>query len=237
MKAFILAAGEGTRLRPLTNSIPKCLVPVRGTPLLGIWMDLCHAHGIDDVLINCSSHAKQVREFVEQRGHGSLPRVTITEEEPLLGSAGTLRANKEWALTESFFWILYGDVLTNANLSQMLQFHRSDLLGSIGVIPVSKPQQCGIVTTDEENVVREFVEKPARPASNLAFSGIMIANRQLLDSLPEFTPADIGFHVMPKLVGKITAYQVQEYLLDIGTPATYEQAQISWPGLEIAAAS
>ena len=70
MKAFLLAAGHGTRLRPITDNIPKCLVPIRGTPLLSIWLQLCKQFGIDEVLINVHAHASSVREFLQQRGNG-----------------------------------------------------------------------------------------------------------------------------------------------------------------------
>src|SRR5258708_37325631 len=94
MKAFILAAGNGERLRPLTDTIPKCLLPIQGVPLLEIWLELCCRHGIGEVLVNTHSHAKAGRNVVRQRRDGL--KGHLVQEETLLGSAGTLLANRRW---------------------------------------------------------------------------------------------------------------------------------------------
>jgi mannose-1-phosphate guanylyltransferase len=116
MKAFLLAAGEGTRLRPLTDSIPKCLVPIRQKPLLEIWLQLCARSGIREVLINLHSHADAVRSFVAGRDFGV--QIRLFEEPRLLGSAGTIAANRAWVQPDPYFWVFYADVLTNMNLSK-----------------------------------------------------------------------------------------------------------------------
>src|SRR6266496_1813946 len=108
MKAFLLAAGEGTRLRPITNSIPKCLVPIRRQPLLGIWLELCRESGIDEVLINLHSHGDSVRQFLAEDDCGV--RVTLSEEPVLLGSAGTIAANRAWVESDAHFFVFYADV-------------------------------------------------------------------------------------------------------------------------------
>src|SRR5713101_8722006 len=122
MKAFLLAAGHGSRMRPLTDSIPKCLLPVRGVPILQIWLSLCQRYEIDDVLINVHAHANLVREFLQKQGDGV--KVSVSEETQLLGSAGTLLANRQWLGSDSLFWIFYADVLTTANLKDILQLHK-----------------------------------------------------------------------------------------------------------------
>jgi mannose-1-phosphate guanylyltransferase len=111
MKAFLLAAGNGTRLRPLTDSVPKCLLPVRGVPLLEIWLNNCKAAGITDVLVNTHAHAETVRKFAAAQKSGV--RIRIAEEPELLGSAGTLAKNREFVSGEESFVVLYADVLTN----------------------------------------------------------------------------------------------------------------------------
>ncbi len=122
MKAFLLAGGHGSRLKPLTDTTPKCLLPVRGIPMLEIWFDLCRRHGIDEVLINLHSHADTVRQFIEKNRNGL--KVHLYEEETLLGSAGTLLANRRWVREETSFWVFYADVLTTADMNHMLDFHR-----------------------------------------------------------------------------------------------------------------
>ena len=209
MKAFLLAAGNGTRLRPITDKVPKCLVPIQGMPMLSIWMKVCKKLGINEILINLHAHAGVVRTFLEQ-GEEDGVRVHVSEERQLLGSAGTLRANRDWVRTEDLFWVFYADVLHCADLSAMLRLHRRrGLAATLGVYEVPDPSRCGIVTANSEGVIEDFVEKPAHPTSNLAFSGLMIGTREALDVIPDDVPADIGFHVLPKLTGKMVAFPIQ----------------------------
>jgi mannose-1-phosphate guanylyltransferase len=230
VKAFLLAAGNGTRLRPLTDTIPKCLVPVRGTPLLHIWLEVCRRFAINEVLINLHAHAKLVRHYLRHKTNGI--RVHVIEEPELLGSAGTLRANRDWIASEDCFWIFYADVLTCADLENMMKLHqRRRPVATLGVCPVSDPARCGIVDVSEDGIVREFVEKPQKPTSNLAFSGLMIGTPELLEVIPECIPADIGFHVLPRLTGRMLSFPVTDYLLDVGTMENYLTAQETWPGL------
>lgn len=230
MKAFLLAAGEGTRLRPITNSIPKCLVPIRGEALLGLWLQLCRDSGIDEVLINLHAHAGAVRQFLSERDYGV--RVKLFEESALLGSAGTIAANREWVASESSFWVFYADVLTNMDLAKMLDFHlRCGQAATLGLYEVPNPSQCGIVELDDSKIIRAFHEKPAEPRGNLAFSGVMIGTPEFLKEIPSAVPADLGFHVFPQLIGCMAGYASKEYLTDVGTMENYEAAQRTWPGL------
>jgi mannose-1-phosphate guanylyltransferase len=229
MKAFILAAGSGTRLRPLTDTVPKCLLPIRGVALLEIWLNNCATAGIDQVLINVHANADKIKDFA--RRHSSSVTVTVAEEAQLLGSAGTLAANRSFIHGEEDFFVLYGDVLTNVPLAGLLAFHRDQQLpATLGVYQVPDPTQCGIVTTDAKGVIQSFVEKPDRPDGNWAFSGVMVARPEVIDRIPAQRPADIGFHLLPRLVGQMAAYPISSYLLDIGTLANYAVAQSSWPG-------
>jgi mannose-1-phosphate guanylyltransferase len=230
VKAFLLAAGHGTRLRPLTDNMPKCMVPIRGVAMLDIWLEICEQAGIDEVLINLHAHSEPVRAALRQSQRGV--RVHLSEEPVLLGSAGTLVRNRDWVGTEPYFWILYADVLTNTNLSEMLRFHiKSDPVATIGSYRVKDPSRCGVITFDPDYLVQEFVEKPVHPRSDWAFSGLMIASPKLLDSIPSRLPADLGFDVLPRLVGRMRAYPILDYLTDVGTMENYEAAQQTWPGL------
>jgi mannose-1-phosphate guanylyltransferase len=230
MKAFLLAAGHGTRLRPHTDSIPKCLLPIQGVPMLEIWLALCRQNGISEVLVNTHAHADAVRDFLSKWRDGI--QVRVVEEPELFGSAGTLRENRKWVESEDKFWVFYADVLTRADLSVMLHFHHQSTAATIAVYSVPDPQRCGIVELDSNNRVLSFTEKPEHPRSNLAFAGIMIATPALLGAIPEKHGADIAFDVLPRLIGNMRAFQISDYLLDIGTPENYEQAQKTWPGLQ-----
>jgi mannose-1-phosphate guanylyltransferase len=230
MKAFLLAAGHGTRLKPLTDRVPKCLLPIRGIPLLGIWLDLCRRYGISEVLINTHSHPAAVKQYVQQNGHGL--EIQVTEEEILLGSAGTLLRNRKWTASDSEFWVFYGDVLTNTNLARIGEFHRErKQLATIGVYEVPNPNQCGIVSVGPDGIVRDFVEKPANPSNTLAFAGLLLATPAVFDFVPHQIPSDIGFHVLPKMIGRMAAYSIHDYLVDIGTPEKYSEVQRTWLGL------
>ncbi len=231
MKAFLLAAGLGTRLRPLTDSTPKCLLPIRGVPLLAIWLDLCHRHGIDEVLINTHCHGETVRRYLV--AHRNAVRTRVVDEPVLLGSAGTILANRDWVARESCFWVIYADVLTAAGLSPMAQFHLTRQgVATLGAYEVPDPERCGIMDVNPEGLIQSFVEKPKRPRSRLAFAGLMIANAGLFDAFSGAVPADLGFDILPRLVGRMFAYQISDYLLDIGTIENYELAQRTWPGLD-----
>ena len=230
MKGFLLAAGNGTRLRPLTNSIPKCLVPIHGTPLLGIWLEWCARYGVDWVLINTHSHSERVREFLT--AYRGPVQITMTNEPELLGSAGTLHVNRAFVAGEQEFAVLYADVLTNCRFDNMLDFHRLRRAPvTVGTYRVPNPSQCGIIATDEMGRVVEFTEKPEFPRADTAFSGVLVGGPALLDRVPARTPADIGFDVLPNFVGEMFAFPIADYVLDIGTVEKYEQAQREWHGL------
>jgi mannose-1-phosphate guanylyltransferase len=231
MKAFLLAAGNGTRLRPITDKIPKCLVPIQGMPMLSIWMKVCKDLGITEILINLHAHADLVRTFLDQGGEDGV-QVHVVEEKQLLGSAGTLRANRDWVKDESLFWVFYADVLQRANLKEMLRLHRQRRpAATLGVYEVPDPSRCGIVTANSQGVIESFVEKPTHPISNLAFSGLMIGTREVLDIIPDSVPADIGYHVLPRLTGQMLAFPIRDYLIDVGTLENYQRAQATWPSL------
>jgi mannose-1-phosphate guanylyltransferase len=230
MKAFLLAAGHGTRLRPITNTIPKCLVPIRGVPLLSIWLELCRKFGIDEVLINVHAHAAVVRDFLRENANGI--RAQVVEEEELLGSAGTLRHNRGWIAAEELFWVFYADVLCQPDLGGMLELHlRRRPTATLGVYEVPDPSRCGIVSTDADGIIQQFVEKPSVPIGNLAFAGVMIAAPEMIEMIPPNGPADIGFHVLPRLIGRMQAFRIGSYVIDIGTMENYQTAQRTWPGL------
>lgn len=227
MKAFLLAAGLGTRLRPLTDTTPKCMVPIGGKPLLDYWMQLFRTHGIDEVLINTHYLHEQVEDYILQHNQvEKQPHIVFSYEPELLGSGGTVRANKDFIGDEENFWICYADNLTNANLTAMKKLHQErNCLLTMALFRADNPKECGIATLDEQGNIVEFVEKPAEPKSNLANGGIYLAKREVFDEIPQADFSDFGKDVLPKLTGKMAGFALQDYLLDIGTPEKYAKAQ------------
>jgi len=197
---------------------------------LEIWLRLCEQFGIQEVLLNLHSHAAQVRNFLSHRRDRNVA-VNLVEEKILLGSAGTLRANRDWIGNDACFWIFYADVLADPDLTGMLRFHvQRNPVATLGVYEVPDPSRCGIVTIAAEGRIEKFVEKPAEPQGSLAFSGLMLGTPRLLDAIPSRTPADIGFHLLPRLANRMLAYPLTSYVLDIGTHENYQIAQRTWRG-------
>ena len=232
MKAFLLAAGFGTRLRPLTDTTPKCLVPIAGKPLLEYWLELFRRHGIAEVLLNTHYLREQVRDFVDRHNRkGLLPRITEFYEPELLGSGGTVAANREFVAGEDSFFICYADNLTNMDLSGMQLFHKENgALLTMALFRAGNPSQCGIARLDEADRIIAFEEKPQCPRSNLANAGVDIAGPELFSYFPDRTFSDFGKDVLPKLVGRMAGWETRDYLLDVGSPANYQKAQedVQW---------
>lgn len=227
MKAFLLAAGLGTRLKPITDKIPKCLVKIFNKPLLGWWIDLMAMHGINEVLINLHPFPHQVKNFIEN--YNRKIKFNYFYEEKLLGSGGTIRENKDFIKNEKDFFIFYADNLTNYNLSAFLEFHRSNKqIFSMALFKTKFPKSCGISVLNNENLIVDFEEKPKEPKSNLANAGLYIASPQIIDLIPDYELTDIGFHLLPKLVNKMNGWETGDYLIDIGTKQNLEKANQEW---------
>lgn len=227
-KAFLLAAGLGTRLRPLTDTIPKCLVPVGGKPLLNHWIEICQQLGIREILINTHHLAEAVREW--SRNHKCGIKILLAHEEVLKGSSGTVAANRDFVQKEKDFWIFYADNLVAADLDALHLFHsRHKGVLTLGLFRTSSPRDCGIVTLGESGQITSFEEKPLQPKSNFANAGIYIARREIFDFLPAAAFSDFGKNVFPGLTGKMRGMVLDGEVLDVGTPANYQKALRDWP--------
>jgi mannose-1-phosphate guanylyltransferase len=224
MKAFLLAAGKGTRLQPITLHTPKCLVPICGKPLVEYWFDLFKLYGIDEILINISYLAEKVRKYINSNSKGL--NIKMVHEENLLGSGGTIKKNWDFVNGEKAFFIAYADNLTNINLQKMLEFHYENKRDfTLAVFKVPNPKECGIVEIGEHSLVTSFTEKPTNPVSDLAFAGIMLSNSKLKEYFPDKDIFDLGYDVLPMIVGKTSGYIIEDYLLDIGTPEKLNKAE------------
>lgn len=233
--AILLAAGPGTRLKPLTDTTPKCLVPVGGRPMLDWWLALLVRHGVRRALLATNYFADQVKAFArEQRYAISLD---VVDEPVLLGTAGAVAARKSWLRGTDAFWVIYVDNLSSADLSEMRAFHRSSAgIGTLGVYETPVPEQCGIIElaagyNDGSGTgrVARLVEKPSEPVGNLANGGLYLLDRGILDHIPS-RPCDFARDVFPALLRQagarpLYAWRIRGYHLDMGTLATYKRAE------------
>src|ERR1700740_550199 len=147
MKAFLLAAGLGRRLRPVTDSVPKCMVPIDDRLLLDIWLDAFSRAGVDEVLINLHYLPEVVTEHLAS--HKTGPAVSTSFEPELLGSAGTLRANRHWVEGEEMFLACYADNLTSFALSSLIDAHRGRrALATLTAFHSARPSAGGVLELD-----------------------------------------------------------------------------------------
>lgn len=227
MKAFLLAAGIGTRLRPVTDTTPKCMVPIGGRPLLDIWLDAFGEAGIDEVLVNLHHLPHAVTEHLAFRS-GS-PKVRAVFEPELLGSAGTLVANRDWVDGEDCFLTCNADNLTDFDLRSLIEAHRhGGAVATLGVFHSPNPSAGGVVEIDEHGNVVCFSEKPEHPISDLVNAGLYSFSPSVLDEIKGEPPQDIGYHLLPQLVGRARVVLVDGYFRDIGTPDAYQRANEEW---------
>ncbi len=214
-------------MRPLTFHTPKCLIPIGGTPLLEIWYRLLERHGITEVLVNTHHLAERVQEFVFDL---KTPIKTRLIHEPqLLGSAGTIRKNRDFVRGEKVFWIFYADGLTTMDLGELLRFHleKKSIL-TMGLFHTDVPKESGIVTLDDDGRVIDFIEKPQDPRGDLSNTGIMTVSPQLLDEIPDQFPCDLSYHVLPKLINRMYGKVLNGFFIDTGTMNNYRIAEKEW---------
>lgn len=225
MQALILAGGEGTRLRPLTSTVPKPVVPLVDRPFIAFMLEWLRGHGVDDVVISCGFMASGVHNVL---GDGSAygVRLRYVEEPEPLGTGGAVKFAE--SLLDERFLVLNGDVLTDIDLTaQMAQHEATGARATLALVPVEDPSAYGLVRMEPDNSVREFVEKPSPDQidTNLVNAGAYVLHRDVLAGVPTGQHVSIEREVFPTLVGAgLYGYRAQGYWLDIGTPERYLQA-------------
>lgn len=231
MRALILAAGEGTRLRPLTRKCVKAMLPVGGRPLLEHLVHLLRAHGITEIAINLHHHPSDIMDyFGDGRDFGV--QITYSLEKELLGTAGAVNKLQDFFIDT--FLVVYGDLLTNLDPMELADYHRrKNGLVTVALYQVDNPEACGIVKLDGQGRIRRFVEKPAPQGvfSNLANAGIYVLEPEVIDFIPPGVYYDFGHDLFPGLLERevpLYGYPIKDYLIDIGTPEKYQRAQADW---------
>ncbi len=227
MKALLLAAGLGTRLRPLTDFLPKCLAPICGRPLLSYWFETLEAAGIEEIVVNIHHHADMVRQFVEDGPYAT--RVRLVYEKELLGTGGTLLANRH-LLTDSPVLVGHADNLSVFDPLEFLARHTSrpqECLLTMMTFSAPEPSSCGIVEVDSRGVVTAFHEKIHNPPGNLANAAVYIFDQSIFSVLSNFSRKyiDISTEVIPLLLHRIVCYRNDKLHRDIGTIESLIAAQ------------
>lgn len=226
INALVLAGGLGTRLRPLTDTTPKCLVRIAGVPLLEYWLRALAALDVGRVVVNTHHLPGPVGEYLQAARERFGLDVREFYEPKLLGSAGTLTANRDLADDADCVLVIYADNLSSASLDAAIAAHDASYQPvTVVLFRAERPEACGIATLNEQGVVVEFIEKPKEPKSNLANAGIYVASPEAFREMADLQGFDIGFEVLPRFVGRMNAYVHDGVHIDIGTPDALTKAQ------------
>ncbi len=228
MRALLLAAGLGTRLRPLTDQVPKCLVPIHGRPLLSYWLDaLMGDPRVDRVLVNTHHLHEQVTTFVEQSRWRD--RIDLVHETELLGTGGTILANRAY-FGEGPVFVAHADNLTDASLGTLFDAHFAapgDILATLLAFHTRTPSSCGILELDDGHRVTGFHEKVANPPGNLASGAVYVFAPEVLDRIAArgHRFVDLSTEILPGLLGRMLAIEHDGFFMDIGTPEALAEAR------------
>ena len=222
MQALVLAGGEGTRLRPLTLTTPKPVMPLAGQPFLSFMLDWARRHGADEVILSCGFMSDAVRHVLGDIYDGMRLRYVV--EDAPLGTAGPVRLAHDEGLLEERLLVLNGDVLTDMDLTAELEQHeRTGARATLALHPVEDTSSYGVVPTDEEGRVEAFIEKGSGDApTNRINAGAYVIERDVMDAIPAGRAVSFEREVFPALVGNgLYGYDAVGYWIDIGTPERY----------------
>ncbi len=226
MNALLLCAGLGTRLRPLTLTTPKCLLPIAGRPLLDYWLDALFKSGqIERVLINAHYKSEQFVEYVKKSPYKD--RVVLVLEPVILGTAGTLIRNKRFFEDHLDLLFIHGDNFYTGDINELVTAHRrrpSKCEMTMMLFETPTPETCGIVSKDSSGIISSFYEKQQNSPGNLANAAIYMLSKDFVFSLDKKI-TDFSLEVIPKLVGRIYSVETLGEVIDIGTIESYERAQ------------
>ena len=229
MRALILAGGLGTRLRPLTFTRPKHLLPIANRPHIEHLLELLLRSDVTEAVFTTSYLADAFSATVaDARERGFT--IHVTHEEEPLGTAGALKNAEEFA-RESTCLIFNGDVLTDVDLDALVRFHRDrDAEATILLTPVDDPSRFGIVPTDDEGRVETFIEKPepGTASTNLINAGVYVFEPSVLERIPAGEVWSAERQLVPDLVegGRLFALDLPGYWRDIGTPQSLLEANL-----------
>jgi mannose-1-phosphate guanylyltransferase len=227
MRALLLAAGTGTRLRPLTDTVPKALVEIAGRPLLDRWIEMLVAAGVERILINTHYLADVVQSYIAQSRWRDV--VDQVYEPTLVGTGGTLLANRAW-FGGGPMLVAHVDNATELDVRAFISAHATNaqsVLATMALFHTDTPQSCGVVVMDDQHIIREFYEKVSTPPGNLANAAAFIFEPEIFTFLLSLNKPviDLSAEVIPLLMGRVLGFEIAGYHRDIGTPESLSQAQ------------
>ncbi|MGI8661344.1 MAG: sugar phosphate nucleotidyltransferase [Thermoleophilaceae bacterium] len=226
MQALVLAGGEGTRLRPLTLTLPKPVLPLAGRPFLSYMLDWLREHGVEEAILSCGFRSDDVRRVLGDIYDGMRLRYVV-EDEPL-GTAGPLRLALDQGVLEQRLLVLNGDCLTDIDLTaEVAQHERTGARVTLALAAVEHTAGYGVVPTDADDRVEAFLEKTAGEVpTNRINAGVYVLEREVVEALiPAGRAVSFEREVFPALVGDgLYGYAAEGYWIDIGTPERYLEA-------------
>ena len=231
IKSLLLSAGFGTRLRPLTLTTPKCLVPIGNTPMLEDWLQKLEKVNCSETLVNTHYLAAQVQDYLSRRRKSNM-QIKIVYEPELLGTGGTLLSNLEYFDTDIGI-IIHADNATDFELGELIEAHNqrpSECLLTMLTFTTDSPQNCGIIEKNQSNIVTAFHEKQKYPKGNEANAAVYVFSQEFIKTIKQLdgTMNDISTQILPRLMNRIYAYHTNSPYLDIGTPTALKTAQEIW---------
>lgn len=227
MRALLLAAGLGTRLRPITDTVPKCLVPIRGRPLLDHWLSLLFAGGVEAAVINTHYLPEQVRDYVA--GSRWRQQIFLVHEDELLGTGGTILRNRSFFAGRPFM-VIHADNLSLFDVPTFLAHHAARPAGTsitMMTFDTDLPETCGVVELDERGVVQRMHEKVARPPGRRANAAVYIFEPLVINFIASLCKpvVDLSTEVLPHFMGQISTFHNDHYHRDIGSLASLRKAE------------
>jgi mannose-1-phosphate guanylyltransferase len=225
MQALVLAGGEGTRLRPLTYTTPKPVMPLAGRPFLSFMLDWASRHGVDEAILSCGFRSDDVRRVLGDIYNGMRLRYVV-EDEPL-GTAGPVRLALDEGLLDERLLVLNGDVLTDVDLSaEVAQHEGRGARATLALVEVEDTSSYGVVPTAADGKVEAFLEKTGGAVpTNRVNAGAYVIERAVVEEIPAGRAVSFEREVFPRLVGNgLYGWEAEGYWIDIGTPDRYLEA-------------
>lgn len=225
MKAVILCAGEGTRLRPLTDKLPKVMLPIAGKPILQRHIEYYKRYNVTDIYVNLHHLPEKITSYFKEGGNFGVD-ITYSYEEELLGTAGALNGFREQLKADGTFVVHYGDVLSEVNLKRMLTYHQEKgSVATLAVHPTDRPQDSDIAVIDEEGRITGLYHKPGTlEHGNLGNAAFYLLEAKVLEYLPKEGKYDFVQDIFPQMLKSgepLYGYFTDEFLKDMGTPRRY----------------